>query len=169
MEVNLLPGKLPWKLVGVDLLPCIEVSGSFQGNIWKFPMSVEVEASVTSINCSVHEYFPWKLPWASIYPYILPPATTSITTSSCFHKTNPNPNPTLELPPWNLACFQLPHGSRWKSIWKLFVAFMEAGATCMDADPFPTSMEVGGSFHASRLILNEATSFHGYFHGSKWK
>ena len=35
-------GKFPWKFVEVDLLP--EVSGSFHGSIWKFPLTVEVEA-----------------------------------------------------------------------------------------------------------------------------
>ena len=30
----------------------------------------EVEASIASINCSFHEYITWKLPWASIYPYV---------------------------------------------------------------------------------------------------
>ena len=34
----------------------------FHGSTWKFPLSVEVEASIASINCSFHECIPWKLP-----------------------------------------------------------------------------------------------------------
>ena len=45
----------------------------------EIPLSVEVEASIASINCSLHQYLPWKVPRASIYPYILPPTSTSIT------------------------------------------------------------------------------------------
>ena len=37
--------------------------------------------------------------------------------SSCFHKTNPNPNPTPELPPRKLTYFHLP--------WKVVEASME--------------------------------------------
>ena len=48
--------------VGGSRFTSMEVSRSFHGNTWKFPLSVEVEASIASINCSFHEYIPWKLP-----------------------------------------------------------------------------------------------------------
>ena len=48
----------------VDLLPCElveagstwEFCGSFHGITWKFPFSVEVEASIATVNCGFHEY-----------------------------------------------------------------------------------------------------------------
>ena len=71
METNIRPWKLPWKSVEVYLLPwkiggsrftSMEISGSFHGNAWTFPVSVEVESSIASVNCSFHERIPWKLP-----------------------------------------------------------------------------------------------------------
>ena len=61
----------------------IEVSGTFHGNTCKVPLSVGVEASIAYISWSFHQYIPWKLPWASIYLYILPRTSASIKTSSC--------------------------------------------------------------------------------------
>ena len=73
MEVNLLPWNLPWKSMKKQVcihgnfyvpevwgsrLTSLEVSGSFRGSTWKFLLSVEVEASITSINCSFHECIP---------------------------------------------------------------------------------------------------------------
>ena len=89
----------------------MEVSGSFHGSIWKFQLSVEVEASIASINCSFHQYILWKNPWASIYPSILPSTSTSIIKSpaaSTRLTLTLNPNPKLELPPWKPAYLQLP-------------------------------------------------------------
>ena len=34
----------------------MEVSGSCHGNTWMFPLSVGVDASIASINCSLYEY-----------------------------------------------------------------------------------------------------------------
>ena len=48
--------------VGGSRFTSMEVSGIFHGKTWKFPLSVEVEASIASINCSFHENIPWKLP-----------------------------------------------------------------------------------------------------------
>ena len=50
------------KEVGGSRLTYMEVGESFHGGAWKLPQSVEVEASVSSINCSFHEHSPWKLP-----------------------------------------------------------------------------------------------------------
>ena len=36
----------------------MEVSGSFRGNTWTFPLSVEVEAFNGSIYCSFYEFIP---------------------------------------------------------------------------------------------------------------
>ena len=66
MEISKFPRELveldllPWNLVEVDLLPCKLVEASMEIH-WNFPLSVEVEASITSINC-FHEYIPWKRP-----------------------------------------------------------------------------------------------------------
>ena len=96
---------------------CIEFSTNFH------EISMEVGGSrLTSKNSmevsgsgSFHCFYPLQLP--RIYsveasmsvhiplPYILPPISQ---TSSSLHKTNPNPNPKLELPPWKLAYFQRP-------------------------------------------------------------
>ena len=48
--------------VGGSIFTSMAVSGSFHGSTLKFPLSVEVEASIASINCSFHESIPWKLP-----------------------------------------------------------------------------------------------------------
>ena len=59
---------LPWRFpllsidVGGSIFTSMEVSGSFHGSTWKCPLSVKLEASIASINCSFHEYLPWKLP-----------------------------------------------------------------------------------------------------------
>ena len=142
--------------VGRSRFTHMEVSGSFHGSTWKFPLSVEVEASIASINGSFHEHIPWKLPllpsiasstnifngsfhelsYTPTYFHLLSRVSQ---TSTCFQKTNPSPNPKPELPPWN----------RWKYM-EVVCCSMEAGATCMGAGLLPTSMEVGGSFHGSR-------------------
>ena len=89
IEVNLLSWKSihfhgnshggRWKLIFPSMENSMEVSGSFHGNTWNFPLSVEVGASIASINCSFHEYIPWKLPRASIFPYVIPSISTNIT------------------------------------------------------------------------------------------
>ena len=48
--------------VGGSRFTSMQVSGSIHGNTWKFPLSVEVEASIAAVNCSFHEHIPWKLP-----------------------------------------------------------------------------------------------------------
>ena len=48
--------------VGGSRFTSMEVSGSFHGDIWKFPLSVEMEAAIASINCSFHRHILWKLP-----------------------------------------------------------------------------------------------------------
>ena len=56
---------LPWKLLN---------SGSFHGSTWIFPLSMELEASLASIN--------WKLP---LLPSIEDPRTYSMEASMSFH------------------------------------------------------------------------------------
>ena len=53
--------------VGGSRPTSMEVSGRLDGNTWTFPRTVDVEASI-----------------AFIYPYILPPASTSITNFPLF-------------------------------------------------------------------------------------
>ena len=55
---------------------------------------------------------PWsfyELPYTLPYFYLLPRVSK---TSRTFHKTDPKPNPNLELPPWKLAYLQRP----WKLV-----------------------------------------------------
>lgn len=47
---------------GESRLTFMEIIGRFLGNKYKFPLSVDVEASIASINFRFHEYFPWGLP-----------------------------------------------------------------------------------------------------------
>ena len=93
-----IPWKLPWKYMEVDgkiftsmeismevggsRFTSMEVSGNFHGDIWKFPLSVEMEASIASINCSFHRHILWKLPWVSVYPYMHQPTSTSTSIAS---------------------------------------------------------------------------------------
>ena len=93
-----IPWKLPWKYMEVDgkiftsmeismevggsRFTSMEVSGNFHGDIWKFPLSVEMEASIASINCSFHRHILWKLPWVSVYPYMHQPKSTSTSIAS---------------------------------------------------------------------------------------
>ena len=124
--------------VGGSRFTSMEVSGSFHGNTWEIPLSVEVEASIVSINCSFHECMPWKLPWASIYPYIffhLLPRVSQ--TSRCFYKTC--------IRVYRLPFVLLP----WKSPWKLLPWTSVAGYLLpwkVGGRRF-TFMEVSGSFH----------------------
>ena len=48
--------------VGRSGFASMEVSESFHGNTWKFPLSVEVQSSIASIDCSFHEHIPWTRP-----------------------------------------------------------------------------------------------------------
>ena len=48
--------------VGGSRFTSMEVCGSLHGNTWKFPLSVDVNASTASISCNFPEYIPWKLP-----------------------------------------------------------------------------------------------------------
>ena len=48
--------------VGGSRFASMEVRGSFHGNTWNFPLSVEMEAPIASIDYSFHEYIPWKFP-----------------------------------------------------------------------------------------------------------
>ena len=164
METSLEVNVHAWKLPGVGRRIVIsieismevagrrfastEVSVNFHRSTWKFPLPVEVEDSIASINCSFHEYIPWKLPWASTYSYIFAPTSASVTTCSSFHKFNLHPvlNHNVELPPSKLAYFQLPRKQ------------MEVHRS----DP----MKVGGSFHGSWYTCMEVS---GSFHGSRWK
>ena len=113
---------LPWKLVetyggsrfislsveisievGGSRFTSMEVVGSFHGNAWTFPLLVEVEASIASIDCSFHEYslVRAKLSWASKYPNIVPPTSEVLQTSSWFHKTSIRVHQfPLDLLPW---------------------------------------------------------------------
>ena len=56
MEFSMELWKFPWKLVEVDYF--MDVSRSFHGSTWHFPLSVEVEASIACINCSFHQHIP---------------------------------------------------------------------------------------------------------------
>ena len=66
--------------VGGNIFSCMEIAKEFVFP-WKYmelSLSVEVEATIASTNCSFHEYIPWKLPWASISPtyfHLLPRAS----------------------------------------------------------------------------------------------
>ena len=108
--------------VGRSEFTFMEVSGSFHESTRKFPLSVEMEASIASIDCSFHNGRFHELPYNPTYFRLHPRISR---TSSCFHKTNSNPNLKLELPPWKLAYSQLPwkqmevHGSSLLPPWKL--------------------------------------------------
>ena len=114
--------KRPWKSVEMYLL----------GNTWKLPLSVEPEASIASIYCSFHEYVPWKLPWASIYFFIIPSTSTSITNFHLLaqdsHKGPPSSFRSASIDastkfqrklPWKSTYFHESfHGIPWKLPWK---------------------------------------------------
>ena len=112
----------------------MEVGGSMHGNTWEFPLSVEVKYSIAFVNCSFHEYIPWKLhelPSTPKYFNLFPRVSH---TSSCFYKTAVRVHrPPFDLRPWNfpptsmgtsmeanlLPCKQTYfhrnyHGRRWK-------------------------------------------------------
>ena len=120
--------------VGGNIFTSMEASGSFHGNTCNFPLSMEVEAKIASINCSFHEYIPWKLPWASIYPYILLPYTnttnfqllpqdfhkgpptsirsTSLDVSTNFQRSSMEVKKEVDLLPWKLSDASMEvHGS----------------------------------------------------------
>ena len=131
----------------VNRLACKLVYASME--VHEFPLSVEVKSSVTSINCSFHEYTPWKFPLPSMYTYMLPFTSTSITNFQLLPqdkpKPKPKPNSKLELPSRKLASSKSIEvdESTWKQV---YFASIKAGATDMEA-----SMEVGidGRFHGS--------------------
>ena len=110
MEVGgriLLQWKFPWKLVEVESLPwklveaSMEVHGSFHCRWrWKLPLLPSIAASTNIFRGSFYE-----ISNTLTYFYLFRQVSQ---TSSCFHKTNPNPNLTLELSPWKLAYVQLP-------------------------------------------------------------
>ena len=131
--------KETWKLMELYLLP-IKVSGSFRGSTWEFPLSVEVEAPLLpSIAASTNIFRGSfnELPYAPTYFHLLPRVSQ---TSSCFHKTNPNPNPKLEPPPWKLAHIQLQGKYMDLVCWLL--------ALKLAYFPLPWNL-VGGNFHGS--------------------
>ena len=98
-----------WKEVGGSRFTSMEVCWSLHGSTWKFPLSVGVQASISSINSS-HGYILWELPWASTHPYKMPstPTTIKLPAASTRLTLTLNPNPKLELPPWKPAYLQLP-------------------------------------------------------------
>ena len=143
VQVDLLKWKFSWKLVEEDLLPwkLVEASMEIHGRFW---LSVEVEASIASINCSFHVHSPWKLPRASIYPYILSPTSTSITNFQLlpqdFHKS----------PPCSVRYNSMEvggnfHGNFHGSLFTSMEAFMEVDGRVFSS----TSMKVSGSFLGS--------------------
>ena len=108
---------ISWTLVEVYSFPCklveasMEVHESFHCRWkWKLPLLPSIAASTNIFRGNFHD-----LPYTPTYFHLLPRVSQA---SSCFHKTqsNPNPNPSsnpkLELSSWKLA-FQLS--------WKLVV------------------------------------------------
>ena len=93
--------------VGGSRFTCMEVSRRFHG-IFHRSRKLKVPL-IASINCSFLEHIFrgsfHDLPYTPTCFHLLPRTPQ---TSSCFHKTTPNPILTLELPPWNLTYFQLP-------------------------------------------------------------
>ena len=109
MEISMEVNSRPWKFpsIEVDLLPwklveaSMEVSGSFHcWWKWKLPLLPSIAASTKIFRGSFHER-----PHTPTHFHLLPRVSQN---SGCFHKTNPDPVLTLELPPWKLAYFQLP-------------------------------------------------------------
>ena len=127
--------------VGGSRFTPMEVSASFHGNTWEFPLSVEVEASITSI--SFHEYISWKLRWASIVPYILPPTSTIITNFQLlpqdFHKGPPTSVRSISMEVYPIFHRNV-HGKFHRNF--------------------------HGNLHRSQW---KNINFHGNFHGSWWK
>ena len=68
---------LPWKQMKAVLRPRKLVDTYLWGSRWKLPLSVYVEISIASINCSFYDQIRWKLQRASVRPYILPSTSTS--------------------------------------------------------------------------------------------
>ena len=126
----------------------MEVSGSCHGNTWMFPLSVGVDASIASINCSLYEYSVD----ASVSFH------TPLCASTCFHEYHKLPAASTRLTLtltliWSYLqeAGVLPTSlGAHESTWKKVVVSMEAGATCMKAGLLPTCMEVGRSFHGIR-------------------
>ena len=127
--------------VGGSVFTSMEVIASFHGNMWT------VEASIASIDCSFHEYIPWKVARASMYPYILPSTSKPITK---LPGASTRLTLTLTLSfnlSWSYLHGSWPtftfHGSRWKY------------------------MEIVCYYHGSWSYLHGSWPFN--FHGSWWK
>ena len=177
MKVNLLPWKLPYKLVEVHLLtwkfPCklvevelppwilmeasMQVHGSFH---CRWQLKVPLFPSIAACTNIFSGNFP-KLPSTPANFHLLPRISQ---TSSFFDKTKPHPslNLKLELLPWTPADFPfscLVDGSVWRSML------------------LPEKLELLASLHGSRwkqestfMEVDKNTEkryFHGYFHGRK--
>ena len=82
---------LPWKFPPTSMETSIEVNLLRSRQL---PLLLSVTASTNIFRGS----FP-ELPHTRAYFHLLPRVSQ---TSNCFHKTNPNTNPTLELPTWKM-------------------------------------------------------------------
>ena len=122
---------------GNTLIP-MDVSGSFHGSTWKFPQSVEVEASIASTNIFRGSFHLYTASYFHEY-HKLPAASTRLTLTLTLIWSYLQEAGVL---PTSLGA----HESTWKKV----VVSMEAGATCMKAGLLPTCMEVGRSFHGIR-------------------
>ena len=130
----------------------MEGNGSFHGNTWEFPLSVEVEAFIASITSNSHEYISRNLLWASIYTdYHKLPALSTRLRSVCTDFRLIYSHGSFRELPWKLPCKQI----------------------CFHGSQF-TSMEVGGSWFcpwnfASKRSRFVSTAISGSFHGRTWK
>ena len=78
VEVDLTPWSSPWKLVKADLLPLNLVEASIERHgIFIYRGSGNFYSLLLSVAASTNKYIPSKLPWDSIYSYIVPPTITN--------------------------------------------------------------------------------------------
>ena len=113
MEANALDGNFHgsrWKhTTSMDFdgsvckyITSIQVTRSFHGNTWKFPLSVKVKAFIASINSSFHEHSA-ESSMSFHIPLQLPPTLTSITNFQLLHKNSIRVHRLpLDLLPWTV-------------------------------------------------------------------
>ena len=95
----------------------MEVSRSFHGSTWKFkfPLSMEVEASIFPSIAACTNVFRGSFHELPYTPTYFPLLLRVTQTSSCFHKTSRRVHRLpFDLLPWKSIYF---HGSRWMNIY----------------------------------------------------
>ena len=163
-SVDLYLRNFPCKLVELDLIPCklasMEVDGSFHFWLkWKLQLLPSIAASTNICRG------PWKLPRASIYPYILPYTSTSIINSQLLlqdsHK-GPPASDTLpwammdvDLLPWKLVETSMKSDGSFHCRWEWNIPLLPSIA----ASKNKYSVEASMSFH---IRLHSSTHFHEY-------